>query len=155
MTAIIDACRSGTICDLPVIYDADGQARYRNGEKGPPRATSRPHLSAGGCVLFSGSMDHQLSADMTIDVHENGRTRRESFGIMTKSFVDAMVEMCALRDASRYCGVESWSYGTFLQRIRELVKIRAREHLPEYFEKQEPQLSSSHTLDVWNTFFAM
>lgn len=156
ITAIIDACKSGTVCDLPVIYDKDGLPRYRNGEHRPPREALRPYFYAGGCVLFSGSADHQMSADMTITVRsgENGAPARESFGIMTRSFGDAVREMVATREAD-YDGIESWTYGQLLSRVREMVRERAQMHLPEYFEKQEPQLSSSHAFDIWNTRFSI
>lgn len=156
VTAVVDACKSGTICDLPVIYDEHGSPRYRNGERGPPREVLRPYLAAGGCVLFSGSADHQLSADMTVTVDRSGNAtpEKESFGIMTRSFVEASREMCTAR-SSDYDGVENWSYGELLERIRQLVKEKAHVHMPAYFEKQEPQLSSSHAFDIWNTKFAV
>ena len=150
VTAIVDACKSGTICDLPVVYDNEGKPRYRNGAYKPPREVLRPYRYAGACVLFSGSADHQLSADMTVTVKDGNAEVRESFGIMTRSFSDAVKEMVAERDAN-YDGVEKWTYGQFQQRLRELVRERAQMHLPDYFEKQEPQLSTSHAFDIWNT----
>lgn len=155
VTAIIDACKSGTVCDLPVIYDANGKPRYRNGESRPPREALRPYLPAGGCVLFSGSADHQMSADMPVIVESEGHAPAvESSGIMTRSFIDAVREMCQERNVP-YDGVEPWSYGQLLSRVKELVKERAMMHLPDFFEKQEPQLSTSHAIDIWDTSFTL
>lgn len=154
VTAIVDACRSGTVCDLPVQYRGDGQGQYRNGENLPPREVRRPYLPAGGCVLFSGSSDSQMSADMIVPVEGGAEGETESCGIMTRSFVDALREMCYQRDY-RYDGVERWSYGTLMDRIRYLVNERAIQVLPDYIEKQEPQLSTSHLIDLSTTPFAL
>lgn len=156
ITAIVDACKSGTICDLPVLYDNNGTPRYRNGASQPPRDLRQDYKSAGGCVLFSGSADHQLSADMKVTVrgvNGDGLTH-QSFGIMTRSFVDAVHEMCYSRGHS-YNGVENWSYGELLCRIKELVKERCGVFVPSYLERQEPQLSSSHAFDLRQTRFSM
>ncbi|KAI0557949.1 Meiotic coiled-coil protein [Gracilaria domingensis] len=140
VTAIVDACKSGTICDLPVVYDKHCAPRFRNGERRPPRHLNFHHKAAGGFVLFSGSADHQLSADMVVPVNI-GNT-------------DAVYEMCQSRDP-RYDGVEGWSYGSLLHRIKILVKERCGQFVPSYLEEQEPQLSSSHEFDLWTTRFSM
>lgn len=154
VTALVDACRSGTVCDLPVQYGGNGEAQYRNGERGPPREVRRPYLPAGGCVLFSGSSDSQMSADMIVPVENGAQGETESCGIMTRSFVDSMLEMCALRDID-YCGVEKWTYGELMCRVRGLVRQRARQVLPDYMEEQEPQLSTSHVIDIHSTSFVL
>ncbi|CAN8077211.1 unnamed protein product [Agarophyton chilense] len=156
VTAIVDACKSGTICDLPVVYDKNGSARFRNGERLPPRHLKYQHKAAGGCVLFSGSADHQLSADMLVpvNVENGGKQTHQSNGIMTRSFVDAVYEMCRSRDPN-YDGVENWSYGGLLHRIKVLVKERCTQFVPSYLEEQEPQLSSSHEFNLWTTRFSM
>lgn len=153
VTAIVDACRSGTVCDLPVVYDEQGRPRYRNGGCNPPREIRAPHKSAGGFVLFSGSADHQLSADMTIAKGgpDGGAL---SFGVMTRSFVEAMTEMACARDPSIYNGVESWTYGELFERIKHLVGQRTTAYVPQNFEVQEPQLSSSH-LNIWEQPFTI
>lgn len=152
VTAIVDACRSGTVCDLPVVYDAKGGSRYRNGGRAP-RMIRAPHKSAGGTVLFSGSADHQLSVDMTIP-HNGPEGGWTSFGVMTRSFVDAVTEMTLARDASNYNRIESWTYGRLFDRITELVRERTAAFLPQNYEVQEPQLSSSHP-NVWEQPFTI
>lgn len=142
VTAIVDACRSGTVCDLPVIYDADGQAHARSRTASVPRETKRPYLGAGAFVLFSGSADHQMSADMIVEDEEGQR----SVGIMTTSFVDSVMECIRQGGAS---------YGQVLKRLREIVLERANATLPDGFERQEPQLSTSHNMDIWRTPFFM
>lgn len=154
VTVLVDACRSGTMCDLPVQYKGDGSVRYRNGERRPPRQRLRPYLSAGGCVLFSGSGDNQMSADMVVPSPLGDGHPPEHCGIMTKSFIDAVSEMCAARDTD-YNGIECWTYGEILERIRVLVRERARNVLPDYMEEQEPQLSTSHPIDIWSTPFTL
>lgn len=154
VTAIVDACRSGTMCDLPVLYGGDGGVHYRNGEQGPPRQRRKPYLSAGGCVLFSGSGDNQMSADMVVPSHLGEDHPPEHCGIMTRSFIDAISEMCAERGPD-YNGVECRTYGELLDRIRVLVRERARNVLPDYMEEQEPQLSTSHAIDIWSTPFTI
>lgn len=154
VTALVDACRSGTVCDLPVSYREDGLVQFRNGAKRPPRHVQRPYLAAGGCVLFSGCSDSQLSADMAIPMPDGQNGEVVNCGIMTRSFIDAVMEMCALRDAD-YDGTEKWTYGEFMDRVRNLVKTRARQVLPEYMEEQEPQLSTSHPIEIWKTPFSL
>lgn len=154
VTAIVDACRSGTMCDLPVQYGVDGGIHFRNGVKRPPRQRRMPHLSAGGCVLFSGSGDNQMSADMVVPSSLGDGHPPEHCGIMTKSFIDAVFEMCAGRDVD-YSGIECWTYGQLLDRIRVLVQERARKVLPDFMEEQEPQLSTSHAIDIWSTPFTL
>lgn len=153
VTAIVDACRSGTAFDLPVMYCEDGP-RYRTGAADPPRELSQPHKSAGACVLFSGSADHQLSADMTVP-RSGVDGGQESFGIMTRSFIDAVHEMAECRDTMSYAGVEPWTYGQFFDRVKDLVQHRVSMVLPEGYEPQEPQLSSSHNVKMWETPFTM
>lgn len=154
VTVIVDACRSGTMCDLPVQYIGDGDVHYRNGSHGPPRQTWKPYLAAGGCVLFSGCSDNQMSADMEAPSYLGEEFPPENCGIMTRSFIDAVCEMCETRDDT-YAGVEQWTYGQLLDRVRELVSARARDVLPDYMEEQEPQLSSSHAIDINATRFSL
>lgn len=153
VTAIVDACRSGTAFDLPVMYSEDG-TRYRMGGADPPRELTQPHKSAGACILFSGSADHQMSADMTV-TRDGGKGEQESFGIMTRSFIDTVREMASSRDTYSYSGVEPWSYGKVFERVKQLVHERVSKVLPEGFEAQQPQLSSSHRINMWDTFFSM
>lgn len=150
VTAVVDACRSGTVCDLPVVYDIDGTPRRRN-EGNIPREWKSPHQSAGGTVLFSGAADHQLSVDMTIEREDDGGMM--SFGVMTKSFVEAVREMIMDRKDA-YRGVEEWTYGKLYGRVRELVKMYTGQVVDQDVEAQEPQLSSSHP-DVWDKSFSM
>lgn len=148
VTALVDACRSGTVCDLPVQYDDDGQVVIRNQATGPPRLRNQHHLSAGGFVLFSGCSDSQFSADMTL---QDGKT---SCGIMTKSFVDAVGEMTAQR-AKASDAIETWTYGMLMMRIKQLVTFWAKQVVSDYAPIQEPQMSSSHALNIWHTPFSM
>lgn len=153
VTAIVDACRSGSVCDLPVMHVDDG-VKYRASGSDPPRQRRSPHMAAGSFVLFSGSADHQQSVDMTI-AKQGGDGEVESFGVMTKSFVDAMSEMSKSRCPDNYDGVESWTYGQLFWRVKELVFERASTVLPQYIEKQEPQMSTSHKFDIWTTPFSI
>lgn len=153
VTAIVDACRSGSVCDLPVMHGDDG-VKYRASGGNPPRQRSSPHKGAGGFVLFSGSADDQQSIDMTIATGR-GNGEVESFGVMTRSFVDAVQEMAMHRCPETYDGVESWTYGQLFQRVRELVWERTSSILPHYVEKQEPQMSTSHTFDTWQAPFSI
>lgn len=154
VTAVVDACRSGTVCDLPVNYGEDGGAQFRNGLNRPPRYVYRPYMAAGGCVLFSGCADNQMSADMMVPAPGGADGEMIHCGIMTRSFIDGVQEMCALRDQD-YNGIEKWTYGILMQRVRQLVQGRAREVLPEYIEEQEPQLSTSHPIDITTTPFSL
>lgn len=160
VTALVDACRSGTVCDLPVQYDADGQVLFRNGSTNPPRLRNQHHLAAGGFVLFSGCADSQFSADMVIADPESP-DKTVSCGIMTKAFVDAVAEMVSQRqhdangtDQSK-TGVEMWTYGMLMMRIRQLVTFWATQVVGDHAPIQEPQMSSSHALNIWHTLFSM
>lgn len=162
VTALVDACRSGTVCDLPVQYDADGQVLFRNGSTGPPRLRNQHHLAAGGFVLFSGCADSQFSADMVIVDPESDGNKTVSCGIMTKAFVDAVSEMASQRQESNNgssssdkTGVEAWTYGMLMLRIRQLVTFWATQVVGDHAPIQEPQMSSSHALNIWYTPFSM
>lgn len=153
LTAVVDACRSGTICDLPVWYYEDGSPGSTIGNdnellkchSNPPRQRRQPHESAGEVVLFSGSADHQLSANMMVDCGPSSGV--QPFGIMTRSFVDAVQE-CAE-------GGCVWTFGQLLDRIKLLVSERARCSVAAGVEKQVPQLTSSHYFDIYKTKFTI
>lgn len=150
LTALVDACTSGTICDLPVLYGRKaGLPRQAAIGGGCPPRHARPYRAAGETVLYSGSADLQRAADITI-CDERGST---SFGIMTHSFVEAVLEIA--KRQSRDSNTRDCSFGELLQLTRELVRKHVERNMPKDAELQEPQLSSSHRFDIFNTPFSL
>lgn len=144
LTCLIDACTSGTVCDLPFMHTAPvGRRRAKAAADAalPPQNTLRPFERVGETVLFAGSADLQEAADVTrIDPSAEGGS--VSFGVFTRAFVEA----------AQYAA----TFGSLLQHIRAGVKkICEAEPTLRGVPQQMPQLSSSHDFEIYATTFSL
>ena len=62
MTAIYDSCHSGTILDLPFIYDCNGQPKQKKYTKAQ-EIIAQTKSSEADVILFSGCLDDQTSQE--------------------------------------------------------------------------------------------
>ena len=109
MTAIFDSCHSGTVLDLPYIYDSNGQPMQQKickkdlkdllksepdfekvvstvkNEGQAQKITAQTRSSQADVILFSGCKDNQTSQDTKIFGY--GRT-----GAVSYAFIDAVKE---------------------------------------------------------------
>nr|GMD08836.1 metacaspase-1-like isoform X1 [Ipomoea batatas] len=81
--AIVDACHSGTILDLPRVYNRK-EKRWANNE--PPSRTYKGTLG-GKAICFGACEDHQMAADTS--AFSSGK---EMNGAMTYTFIRAIKE---------------------------------------------------------------
>ncbi|KDO57707.1 hypothetical protein CISIN_1g016243mg [Citrus sinensis] len=81
--AIIDACHSGTVLDLPFLCRMDRQGKYI-WEDHRPRSGMWKGTSGGEAISFSGCDDNQTSADTS------ALSKITSTGAMTYSFIQAI-----------------------------------------------------------------
>ncbi|XP_074582775.1 metacaspase-1-like isoform X2 [Curcuma longa] len=147
--ALVDACHSGTILDLPYLcrFSRVGSWQWENhtAPSGAYKGTS-----GGLAILISGCDDHQTSADTSAFA---GST---STGAMTYSFIQAIESE------------PSPTYGRLLMNMRSVIRrtngtgmslsgpiaaLMRRVFNPGL--TQEPQLSSSDTFDVYRKPFLL
>ncbi len=137
LTCLIDACTSGTVCDLPFLYTSNRGSRGEPQQPMPPRRVMQPGVRVGESVLFAGSADLQKAAD----IHRPSRTSNESYGLMTRAFVDAILEL--LREQSM--GIPR-TFADLVHSVSQRVQYIGRSEGLEMI--QEPQFSSSHEMDL-------
>ncbi|EPS95937.1 hypothetical protein FOMPIDRAFT_1053735 [Fomitopsis schrenkii] len=117
LTAIFDSCHSGTVMDLPFVYDHFGKVKRRN------KALEAAKNLQG--VLGLSAMAISCKDEQTArETYEGGKVA----GTLSYAF------MAALRKDKKQ------SYQQLLVRIREII----HDDKPEY--NQKPQLSSSHPM---------
>ena len=98
MTAIYDSCHSGTILDLPFIYDCNGQPKQKKYSKAQ-EIIAQTKSSEADVILFSGCKDNQTSQEKSgngaasyafIDTIKNGRnlTYTKLLSIMRDKLAD-------------------------------------------------------------------
>ncbi|CAH9069633.1 unnamed protein product [Cuscuta europaea] len=140
--AIIDACHSGTMLDLPFLCRMD-----RNGKCGwedhRPRSGTWKGTSGGEVICFSGCDDHQTSADTDVT----------STGAMTFSFIQAIEHAQG-----------TTTYGSILKDMRTSIRS-ASSFMTTLMsmlttggingKRQEPQLSANEPFDVYNKPFSL
>ncbi|WCJ36374.1 metacaspase 1 [Euphorbia peplus] len=144
--AIIDACHSGTVLDLPFLSRMDKTGMY-DWEDHRPRSGKWKGTNGGEAISFSGCDDHQNSED-TLALSKVAYT-----GAMTYSFIQAIEHGNAA------------TYGELLNVMRST--IRSAENRPDggimtsmsyrggksgKF-KQEPQLTANKRFDVYSKPF--
>ncbi|KAF9591718.1 hypothetical protein IFM89_006064 [Coptis chinensis] len=148
--AIIDACHSGTVLDLPYLcrMTRDQNGRYL-WENHSPRSGAYKGTSGGLAVSFSACDDHQTSADTSAF---SGDTMT---GAMTYSFIHAAQSAPGL------------TYGNLLNAMRLAIReanigIRCNGPISSLLRKvfftglsQEPQLSSAEKFDIYTKQFVL
>ncbi|KAF6140576.1 hypothetical protein GIB67_013869 [Kingdonia uniflora] len=146
--AIIDACHSGTILDLPLLCRMTYNGQYV-WENHSPRSGAYNGTSGGLAVSLSGCDDNQTSAD-TSALSGNTMT-----GAMTYSFIQAAQSAPGL------------TYGCLINAMRNAIRqantgVRINGPITSFLRKvlftglsQEPQLSSSEMFDIYRKPFLM
>lgn len=126
--AIIDACHSGTVLDLPYVCVFKPRLGICEWEDHTPRSGAPKGTSGGEAISFTGCADDQTSAD------SKAISKITSTGAMTTSFIKALENG------------EGKTYGTLLSSMRDSVRA-ARQKPGKQGKIQEPQLSSSYPFD--------
>ncbi|GAA0144043.1 hypothetical protein LIER_04586 [Lithospermum erythrorhizon] len=148
--AIIDACHSGTMMDLPYLCRMDRTGRY-SWEDHRPKSGSWKGTGGGEVISFSGCDDDQLSADT------NSLSKVTSTGAMTFSFIQAI---------ERGLGA---TYGTILSSMRTTIRNDQSPNPGDMStllamlltggsvsaRTQEPQLTANEPFDVYTKPFSL
>ncbi|KAJ4953676.1 hypothetical protein NE237_030508 [Protea cynaroides] len=147
--AIIDACHSGTVLDLPFLckINRDGSCWWQN--HSPPSGAYKG-TSGGLAICFSACDDNQTSADTTAFSSSNVMQ-----GAMTFSFIRAVDNTLGLTygqllNAMRAAIRDVDTGGFFNGPISSLIRKVFRNRLP-----QETQLSSSEEFDIYMKRFVL
>ncbi|KAF7149431.1 hypothetical protein RHSIM_Rhsim03G0155700 [Rhododendron simsii] len=150
--AIIDACHSGTVLDLPFLCRMDRSGRYV-WEDQRPRSGVWKGTSGGEVISFSGCDDDQTSADTA------ALSKVTSTGAMTFSFIQAIERG------------QATTYGNILTYIRSnlrntdtdigggvvtsLLTMLLTGGSLGFGMRQEPQLSANEPFDVYLKPFSL
>ncbi|XP_055811038.1 metacaspase-1-like [Solanum dulcamara] len=150
--AIIDACHSGTMLDLPFFCRMDRTGRYV-WEDHRPRSGVWKGTSGGEAISFSGCDDHQKSADT------NSLSKVISTGAMTFSFIQAIERG------------QGTTYGSILNAIRSSIRSSDSDLGSNitsslltmlitggnsgFGMRQEPQLTANEPFDVNTRKFSL
>lgn len=152
--AIIDACHSGTVLDLPNLcrIKKNGQPEWKDNR--PPTGAWK-HTSGGTAILISGCADTQFSVEGDV-----GGEQPVGMGALTYSFFTAAL-----------FAQQTPTYAQLLTTIKTIIRERNGDsrvncNLPapicslvrqvvNFSGVQEPQLSSSEKFDINQTKFVM
>ncbi|XP_021744823.1 metacaspase-1-like [Chenopodium quinoa] len=149
--AIIDACHSGTMLDLPFLCRMNGSGQYV-WEDHRPRSGRWKGTSGGEVFSFSGCDDDQTSADTS------ALSKVTSTGAMTYCFIQAIerghastygIMLNAMRDAIRKTDTSPGG-GVVTSLLTMLLTGGSGAGL-----RQEPQLSSNEGFDVYRKPFSL
>ncbi|KAJ3673412.1 hypothetical protein LUZ60_006786 [Juncus effusus] len=146
LNALVDACHSGTVLDLPYLCRIS-----RSGHWQWERSAAKEYKGKFGglAILISGCDDNQTSTDTSAFA---GNT---STGAMTYSFIQAVESepgitygrlLTAMRTTIRENGSGSCLSGPIASLIRRAVSFQPT---------QEPQLSSSEMFDIYHRPFLL
>ncbi|XP_076902020.1 metacaspase-1-like [Bidens hawaiensis] len=135
--AIIDACHSGTILDLPHIYSTKEKVWLDNS---PPSGVYKG-TSGGHAISISACEDNQLAADTSV-FSESGKQME---GAMTYTFRKALLENTRVT----YASLLSSMHKDILEAKKKCFSLRGLFHRGRL---QEPLLSSSEVFDVNEPF---
>lgn len=149
--AIIDACHSGTMLDLPFLCRMDRSGRYA-WEDHRPRSGAWKGTSGGEVISFSGCDDSQTSADT------DALSKVTSTGAMTYSFIQAVER------------AQGTTYGSILNSMRSTITANedglgggiVTSLLTMLLTggslggiRQEPQLTANEPFDVYSKMFSL
>ncbi|XWS51542.1 hypothetical protein CRYUN_Cryun12cG0185100 [Craigia yunnanensis] len=155
--AIIDACHSGTVLDLPFLCRMDRQGRYV-WEDHRPRSGMWKGTNGGEVVSFSGCDDDQTSADTSLMQCELALSKITSTGAMTYAFIQAIERghattygnmLNAMRSTIRNANDQEGGFVTTL-----LTMLLTGGNLGSG-SRQEPQLTANESFDVYKKPFSM
>ncbi|KAL0387136.1 UNVERIFIED_CONTAM: Metacaspase-1 [Sesamum radiatum] len=94
--AIIDSCHSGTVLDLPYVYNIN---TGKWDDNRPPSGESKD-TSGGKAICFSACEDYQLAADTSAFSMNNKMT-----GAMTSTFIRAVEQAAVNKEKLTYQGI--------------------------------------------------
>ncbi|XP_057474043.1 metacaspase-1-like [Actinidia eriantha] len=150
--AIVDACHSGTVLDLPYLCRMDRNGRYV-WEDHRPRSGVWKGTSGGEVISFSGCDDHQTSADTA------ALSKVTSTGAMTFSFIQAIERG------------QATTYGNMLTSMRSTIRDTGNDIGGGVVTslltmlltggslgvgmRQEPQLTANEPFDVYSKPFSL
>ncbi|KAJ6794524.1 putative metacaspase-1 [Iris pallida] len=147
--ALIDACHSGTMLDLPYLCRINNRSGCFQWEEQKPPLWKDKGTSGGFAVCISGCDDHQTSADTT------ALSRSTTTGAMTYSFIHALENE------------PGTTYGRMLTNMRSVIRgadtsMHKTSHIASFVKRmfncgltQEPQLSSSEMFDIYRKPFLL
>ncbi|XP_075081812.1 metacaspase-1-like [Nicotiana tabacum] len=150
--AIIDACHSGTMLDLPFLCRMDSTGRYVWEDHRPPSGVWKG-TNGGEVISFSGCDDHQNSSDT------DSLSKVTSTGAMTFSFIQAIESG------------QGTTYGSILNAIRSSIHNSTSDLGGKIVSslltmlinggsvgigmRQEPQLTATEPFDVYTKPFLL
>ncbi|KAK4438176.1 Metacaspase-1 [Sesamum alatum] len=140
--AIIDCCHSGTMLDLPHVYNIN---TGKWDDNRPPSGTYKG-TSGGRAVCFSACEDYQQAADTTAF-----STEKEMTGAMTYTFIRAIEEAVASNKQITYQGILDSMHET----LKQAHKSGFRAGIRRLFHRkilQDPLLSSSEEFSTTTEF---
>ncbi|KAI4354640.1 hypothetical protein L6164_003487 [Bauhinia variegata] len=152
--ALIDACHSGTILDLPFLCRMDRNGQYA-WEDHRPRSGIWKGSSGGEVISFSGCDDHQTSADTS------ALSKITSTGAMTYCFIQAIERghgttygsiLASMRTAIRNVGNEGGGGDIVTSLVSMLLTGGS---LSGGGLRQEPQLTAIEMFDVYSKPFSL
>ncbi|WOL10486.1 metacaspase-1 [Canna indica] len=150
--AMIDACHSGTVLDLPFLCRMNRTGQYV-WEDHRPRSGVWKGTSGGEAISFSGCDDNQTSADTS------ALSKITSTGAMTYCFIQAIERghgatygsiLNAMRTTIRNTGS-----GTSGDPVTSLLGMLLAGGSADGGLQQEPQLTSNETFDVYSKPFSL
>lgn len=146
--AIIDACYSGTILDLPFLCRMNREGFYIWEDHRRPGASVYKGTGGGLAICISACDDHQTSIDTTAFTKSKTRT-----GALTYSFIQAVKDEPGL------------TYGRLLTAMRLAIReahdtIRPSGAIAALVNRlllppQKPQLTSSEPFDIYSKKFVL
>lgn len=105
--AVIDACHSGTVLDLPYLYKGSDHLFRAQWEKQSPPGGVYKGTQGGEAICYSGCADSQVSADT------KALSRVTTTGAMTYCFIEA---------------IESGNAGTYIQLLDRMKYLLSTAH---------------------------
>ncbi|CAK8541355.1 unnamed protein product [Lathyrus sativus] len=155
--ALIDACHSGTVMDLPFLCRMNSHGQYV-WEDHRPRSGVWKGSSGGEVISFSGCDDHQTSADTS------ALSKITSTGAMTFCFIQAIERsgpgatygtiLTAMRSAIKNAGGGGGSGGGDV--VTSLLSmLLTGGSLTAGGLRQEPQLTAGEAFDVYRKPFSL
>ncbi|KAF4395234.1 hypothetical protein CsatB_007127 [Cannabis sativa] len=155
--AIIDACHSGTVLDLPFLCRMNRSGQYV-WEDHRPRSGVQKGTSGGEVISISGCDDHQTSADTS------ALSKITSTGAMTYCFIQAIERgqgstygsiLNSMRSTIRNTGSGGGGIGGGGDVVTTLIGMLLTGGSAGGGLRQEPQLTSCQPFDVYARPFSL
>ncbi|KAJ4783911.1 Metacaspase-1 [Rhynchospora pubera] len=150
--AIVDACHSGTVLDLPYLCRMTASGQYK-WEDHRPKNGQNKGTSGGEVFCFSGCDDNQTSADTV------ALSKVTSTGAMTFSFIQAVEEGQASTYGILLNSMKATIRHTNLLdgagRVTSILALLLNGRTVLQGLKQEPQLTASEPFDVYTKPFSL